>query len=122
MDLVRYVVVAAVALLLDVLTLIAIVDYLGSPVWAAVFAGFAVGVAFNYLLSIRWVFKSRSRFGSRVEFAVFAGIGAAGIVITEIVMCIGGILGTDYRFSKGIAVCIVFAWNFLLRRVLLADR
>ena len=44
---------------------------------------FIAGLILNYVLSTRWVFRSRRGFAVHVEFALFAGIGLVALVAME---------------------------------------
>lgn len=116
----RYGVVGLVAFLVDfgllvLLTEVAGMHYLLAAVW-----GFLGGLITNYVLSIRWVFSNRVLGDKRAEFTVFALVGVVGLLITELVLWTGTeVLLLDYRISKILAVIIVLAWNFGLRKALL---
>jgi putative flippase GtrA len=77
----------------------------------------------NYLLSITWVFGSRSLADKKTEFAIFSFIGVAGLGWTELLMYLGtSVAGLDYRVSKIVTVVIVLFWNFGMRKAILFRR
>ena len=94
---------------------------LAYPVAACI--GFAVGLAVAYTLSVRWAFKVRAVRDARAEFMVFAAIGVAGLLITELLLWIEihG-LGLDARVAKIGAAGCVFLFNFGARKALLFSR
>ena len=116
----RYGVTGLVAFLVDFGLLVFLVEIFRVHYLLAAAGGFLAGLMTNYLISIRWVFSHRSVADQRVEFTVFAGVGVGGLALTEIVLWLGtDVLLFDYRISKIIAVIIVLAWNFGLRKALL---
>jgi putative flippase GtrA len=90
---------------------------------ASAAAGFIAGATAVYAFSVAWVFSER-RFGSPGwEFAVFAGIGVLGLLVTEIALYVcTDVSGLDYRLSKVFAAGTVFLLNFGLRRTILFTR
>jgi putative flippase GtrA len=119
-QLVRYGVVAAVALAVDFGSLVALTEGAGLHYLVAAALGFLAGLVTNYLLSVHWVFARRRLADRRAEFAVFAGVGVAGLVWN--VVLIAGfteLAGLHYAASKAVATVLVFAWNFGVRRWLL---
>lgn len=119
-QLVRYGVVAAVALAVDFGSLVALTEGAGLHYLVAAALGFLAGLVTNYLLSVHWVFGRRRLVDRRAEFAVFAGVGVAGLVWN--VALIAGfteLAGLHYAASKAVATVLVFAWNFGVRRWLL---
>jgi putative flippase GtrA len=88
------------------------------PVAAAV--GFMTGLFLAYALSIGWAFDKRSVRNARVEFALFAGVGVAGLLLTEsILWMLVGHLGAGPALGKLCAAGIVFTFNFGARKALL---
>jgi putative flippase GtrA len=116
----RYLVVGGVAFVVDyallvLLTELAGVNYLASAVFA-----FVAGLAVNYVLCTKFVFAGRTLSNRGVEFAVFAAIGVVGLGLTELILWCGEeVVGLDYRLAKFVAVAVVLAWNFGVRRAVL---
>lgn len=116
----RYLLVGGVAFVVDyallvLLTEVAALNYLASAVVA-----FVAGLAVNYRLCTTYVFSGRSLSNRRLEFAIFAGIGIVGLGLTEVILWCGEeLLGIDYRIAKFVAVAVVLAWNFGVRRAVL---
>jgi putative flippase GtrA len=119
----RYLVASAVALGIDMAALGGLVYLVGMHYLLAAPLGFAAGLALIYLLSVRWVFAERRLADRRIEFAVFALIGLAGIAINELVIYVG-----VERFSlspvqaKIPSAALVFCFNFASRKLLLFTR
>lgn len=116
----RYLLVAVVALAVDFGTLVALHEVAGLHYLLSAGAAFGLGLATNYSLSVAWVFVNRSVHNRIAEFAVFAAIGMAGLLLTEVILYGGtDLLGLDYRLSKAMAVGAVFVWNFGARKLIL---
>jgi putative flippase GtrA len=119
----RYVTASAAALAVDFsvytgLVRLASVDYLiAAPL------GFALGLATIYLLSVRWVFGARRLADARLEFAVFASIGLAGMALNQLVIYLGvEAWALSFEAAKLVSAGVVFCFNFALRKLLLFTR
>ena len=80
-------------------------------------SGFLVAVLINYCLSIRFVFESGSRFGSRrYELGLVYLASTVGLILHQWVLY--GIYEHIYPHlmaAKIVATAAVFGWNFLIR-------
>jgi putative flippase GtrA len=116
---IRYGFVAVVALIFDFGTYALLVRAADMyPVLAATI-GFTLGLFVNYLLSISWVFKDRTR-SKRVEFTTFFVIGLIGLGLTDIIIWVLAVeMHGDELIAKLVAAAIVFFWNFGARKILL---
>lgn len=120
-DLARYFAASLLALAVDVATLSACLRLLDlSLAWSAS-VGFVAGGIVAYLLSIRWVFRSRSFADApALEFLAFIAIGIAGLGVTQLVLWLGVTrLGLLPELVKLGAAGVTFAFNYLARRSLL---
>ncbi len=119
-DLLRYGACSAAALALDYGLLLGLAQGLGVHYLVASAAGFLGGLTLAYGLSIAFVFKGRRRLAASKEFTGFAAIGAAGLVLTQILLaCLVGGLGLPVAAAKAVTAIIVFGFNFGLRRAML---
>lgn len=120
-DLSRYFAASLIALIADLGTLSACLRlfHLSLP-WAASI-GFAAGALVAYLLSIRWVFRTRALASTpALEFLTFVGIGIAGLGVTQFVLWLGATkLGLLPELVKLGAAGITFAFNYIVRKSLL---
>lgn len=112
--------VSAVALAVDVALLHALVAVFGWHYLLAGSVGFTAGVAVNYLLSIRYVFRYRRVESAAREFVIFAIVGVAGLALNAAVLAlfVDG-FGQHYLFAKAVAAGASFLFNFGVRRQLL---
>lgn len=90
-----------------------------NPVLAAGIS-FCVSVIFNYVASMRFVFKHREDMSRQHELAIFIILSVIGLAINEACMWVGlSILGSDafmITVTKVIATTIVMIWNFASRK------
>lgn len=87
-------------------------------------AGFILGLVFNYILSLIWVFKSakQSNKGKTVgAFLIFAIVGIIGLLLTEAGMELGTRwVGQQYYMVVKIFVAgVVLIWNYAARKILI---
>ena len=116
----RFGVVGGIAFAIDYGMLMVLTPALGVDPVPAAAASFAVSLAFNYLASMRFVFRRRDDMDRAREIAVFIALSAVGLVINEAVIAIGvGALGQGplaLSVTKVGATGIVMVWNFLSRK------
>lgn len=117
----KYFVVAAIGLAADYAVLIFLKEIVGLHYLVAVAGGFMVGLIINYILSNRYVFGA-PKGSHRVIFILFGLVGIGGLVILDVLVWLfTGVFGLNYIASKTVATIFVFAWNFLVRRLLFYD-
>ena len=130
-ELLRYLVVGAIAALVDlgVLALFTELVFSGSKEGLALTvstaAGFIAGLVCNYLLSMLFVFvnaEQKEKNKKRAKtFLIFAAVGIIGLLLTELLMHLG-MLGFPEKgywylllscFVKG----VVMLWNYVGRKI-----
>jgi len=78
--------------------------------------GFLIAVPVNYLLSVRFVFKSGARFKPLQELALVYLVSSIGLALHLLVLYAAvDRLGLELMLSKFGATGSVFLWNFLAR-------
>ena len=94
-------------------------------------AGFVVGLAVNYILSILWVFtaENQQKKGKTFKaFAIFAIVGLIGFGLKELLMYLGAVFtgvplatfgdkAVPYYATHIISAGIVLVWNYIGRKV-----
>jgi putative flippase GtrA len=116
----RYVAAAAIALALDFGIYVGLIRLAELHYLLAAPAGFAVGLAAIYALSVRWVFRERRLSDARAEFAIFAAIGLVGMALNQAVIYAGvEWLALSYELAKLVSAATVFCFNFGARKILL---
>lgn len=122
----RYIIIGGLAFLVDsgILMLfneLLLPELYGYRLYVSTALGFMAGLAFNYIFSILFVFKSArtSNAGrSAKAFALFAVIGIVGLILTELGMYAGAeLLKLHYILVKIVVAGIVLIWNYLGRKI-----
>jgi putative flippase GtrA len=117
---IRYAVMSAFMLCLDIAILWILVQYFSWPYLLAAMLSFSAGILVGYFVSVTAVFKYRRLKNQPLEFASFAAVGIVGLAINTAAMSFGvGYLGVHYLVAKCGAACLTFVWNFAARRQLL---
>ncbi len=116
----RYTFVGGVAFIADFGSLYLLTDLAGLYYLFSAALAFLIGLIINYVLSILWVFKSRSVKNKSIEFMIFAIIGVVGLGMNEIIIWFSTErINIYYLHSKLISTAIVYFWNFLARKYIL---
>lgn len=112
----RYALVAVLSLAVDCVVFFALVGGV-RPMLAGV-AGYAAGMALNYLLSARFVFDPQASGKSELRLlAEYAVSGLAGLMLTALVIALAmGAAGLAPPAAKAIAVVVTFFAVYLVRR------
>jgi putative flippase GtrA len=116
----RYVLVGGGAFMVDFMLLATLTELGGMHYLVAASLGFLAGLAFNYFLSISWVFSHRNCQNSLMEFLIFAGVGIVGLALNAyIIWMLTDPMGFHYLASKLCAAAVIFVFNFSVRKALL---
>ncbi len=119
----RYGVASAAALVLDVTAYLALIHLGDVHYLVAAPIAFMLGLALVYFLSARWAFTLRRYADARVEFAIFAAIGLAGLGLNQAVIYAGvSRLALTPEAAKLVSAALVFLFNFSARKLLLFTR
>lgn len=135
-EIIRYLLVGGLAFLADYFVFFIFEEFIFKAdsyltVSISTAAGFCVGLAVNWILSITFVFseaKSTSKGKTPKDMALFAIIGIIGLVLTEIGMLSGlklleliniDFFGRNSLLVKPFVTAAVLAWNYLGRKILI---
>jgi putative flippase GtrA len=119
-QLIRYGFVGGCAYAVDFGALYLLTDHLYIHYLISAAIGFVLGLVTNYILSVVWVFHTRSVIDRKKEFLIFAVIGAVGLGFNEIfIWFFTETAGLHYLVSKLISTVFVFFWNFYARKKVL---
>ena len=119
-QLIRYGFVGGCAYVVDFGSLYLLTDHLGVHYLLSAAIAFLLGLVTNYILSIVWVFHTRSVEDRKKEFFIFAVIGAVGLGFNELLIWFFTETGGyHYLVSKLCSTVFVFFWNFFARKKIL---
>ena len=119
----RYLAASALALAIDFGVYAGLIRLAGVYYLVAAPVGFALGLGVIYFLSVRWVFRHRRLADARIEFTVFALIGAAGMGLNQMIIYLNVELWSgSFEFAKVVSAGTVFFFNFACRKLLLFTR
>jgi putative flippase GtrA len=116
MRIVRYFFVGGVAAAVDIGIFTVAVKGFGFDWFFVALVSFLLATAVNYLLSIRYVFKSGVRFKKQAEVSLVFLVSGIGLVINQSVLwLLIETAGIDEVLSKLMATGTVFLWNYMAR-------
>jgi putative flippase GtrA len=124
----RYAFIGGTAFLVDIGLLYLFKNYVfynyeNVGVYISAIIGFIGGLIFNYYFSLVFVFDSarKNKKGRSLNsFIVFAAIGIAGLLLTEIGMFVGiQIFAMQYLLVKLLIAMVVLIWNYEARKILI---
>ncbi len=116
----KYALAGGVAFIVDFLALYLLTSLLHLHYLTSAAIAYMLGSAVHYILSIFFIFGSRSFENRTLEFTIFALIGVFGLGVNEGIMWFfTGRLGVYYLYSKLIATFVIFFWNFSTRKYVL---
>jgi putative flippase GtrA len=112
----KYFVVGGISACVDIGFFFVFAKLLGFNYLAVATIGFLIAVPVNYLLSVRFVFRSGARFRPLHELALVYLVSSVGLGLHLMVLYAAiDVLGLELMLSKFIATGSVFLWNFLAR-------
>jgi len=116
--LMRYFFVGGISAVVDIGLFAIFASHFGLPWIPVSICTFIIGTLVNYLLSIRFVFKSGARFDKRRHeiLGVFLISGLALLVNQSILFLSIEIFHWNLIFSKCLATGCVFFWNYFGRK------
>ena len=115
----RYFAVSIAALGVDFACLFVLVEA-GAHYLAANALAFAIGAGAAYLGSVHWAFSRRRLSDRGLEFALFAGIGVAGLLVNELALWAGvTVAAQSLTVAKLGAAGASFLFNYGVRRAVL---
>lgn len=121
-QLIRFSITGTVAAVADVGILVILKEFFSVDVLLASSISFCVSVTVNYILSMAFVFKSKSQ--SKVkEFVIFVLLSIGGLCLNQLVLWVGTeFTGNHYLLIKILAMVIVPAYNFITRKIFIESK
>ena len=82
----------------------------------AAFVAYMIGLSWNYVISLLWVFESKHNRGRELIMILFIAMG--GLFWTELLLYFAVEFGGyDALISKIVVLWIVLVWNFGMRKL-----
>ena len=106
--------VSGLATVIDILVLWLFTSVFGVYYLLSAVLAFIVGSTSNYSMNYVWTF-SGTRHGKTKGLVSFMGIGAAGLIITLVIMALlVEFFGIHYLVARIIAAVVTLLWNYVL--------
>lgn len=122
-QLVKFGIVGVISTLLDYGLMVLFAEVFGIYYLLSSTLSYAISLVFNYLASMKYVFRSKEDMDKRKEFVIFTVLCLMGMGINQLILwLIVENLGIDYRFSKILAILVVMVWNFVTRKIFLEQK
>lgn len=113
----KFGVVGVLATAIDFAVMIVLTEIAGLDPVVSAGISFTVSVVFNYLASMRFVFRRREDLSRTAEVTVFVILSLVGLAMNELLMWVGStVLGLNYVLVKVVATAVVMLWNFFSRK------
>lgn len=83
---------------------------------------FTVSVIFNYVASMRHVFRAREGLSARKQFIIFVGLSIVGLGLNELGMYLMvDAVQMHYMVAKILVTAVVMIFNFVTRKIFLEE-
>lgn len=113
----KFGVVGVIAFVIDYGLMVLLTEAFGVNYLISATISFTVSVVFNYVASMRYVFRHKEGMSRRREFVIFVVLSVIGLGINNALMWLGtGVLGISYLITKLFATVVVMLWNFVTRK------
>lgn len=122
LQIIKFGIVGVIAAFVDIGVLVLLKEACGVDVLIASTVSFCVSCFVNYLLSMKFVFKSKNQ-GKVKEFIIFVLLSVGGLGLNQLILWLG-VNFTDiyYLIVKLIAMIAVPIYNFITRKIFLESK
>lgn len=115
MQFLRYFFVGGTAAVVDLLVFTVLVKNFNVHYILAAFVAYMVGLAWNHVLCVIWVFESKHH--RTKEILMVFGIAVGGLLLTWLILwLLIDLAGIDAVISKMVSQILVLFWNFTMRK------
>ena len=119
----KFGVVGIIAFFIDFGVLVLLTEVFGVQYLISTTIAFIVSVIFNYVASMRYVFKRKDDISRRREFIIFVALSVVGLILNDMFMWLFvEMVIIDYRIAKIVTTVLVAVWNFVTRKIFLEAR
>lgn len=118
-QIVKFILVGGTAFIIDFSIYYLSTEVLSVPYLIAGIISFVVSLIFNYLMSIKWVFRVNHKQTIK-EIGLFVMLSVLGLGINQLVLFLAvEIMGLHHIQAKIIATVVVMVFNFITRKLLI---
>lgn len=114
--LIKYFIVGGIAALINILIFFIFAKLFKFNYFIIGAVAFIAATFVNYILSVRYVFKSGVRFNKNKELLLIYVVSAIGLAGNEMILyLLINLLRIEIMTSQLIAIGIIFIWNYIIR-------
>lgn len=119
----KFGIVGIICFFIDYGVLYILTEFIGISYLISSAVSFSFSVIINYLLSMKFVFRSRKNVNKAGEFSAFVILSVIGLGLNELIMwgCVEKV-GIYYMVAKIISTILVMMYNFVTRKIFLEER
>ena len=122
LQIIKFGIVGIIATIVDFGVLVALKELLNMDVLIASTISFCVSAIVNYILSMTFVFKSKTQ-NKVKEFIIFILLSTGGLCLNELILWVGvKFTSTYYLIVKLFATVIVPVYNFITRKIFIESK
>lgn len=119
----KFVVVGGLSFVLDFIIYFVLTNFLSVYYLIAGFFSFTLSLIFNYLMSMKFVFKSKDDLKKSHEFAIFATLSVLGLGLNLLSLFIlVDLFKMNDLIAKVFVAGIVMVFNFVTRKIFLEQK
>ena len=120
-QIIKFIISGGIATIIDWVIYYLLYNYLKINPLVANIISFTISLLYNYLASIKWVFKIKN--SNKKKFIYFIIFSLIGLLISEIILFVMiNKLYINKMFSKIISSLIIVVYNFITRKKVLEDK
>lgn len=119
----KFVVVGGLSFVLDFIIYYVLTNYFAVYYLVAGFFSFCLSLIFNYLMSMRFVFKSKDSLKKTHEFAIFVTLSVMGLGLNLLCLyLLVDVFKMNDLIAKVLVAGIVMVFNFVTRKIFLEQK
>lgn len=116
----KFGIVGGIATVIDFGCIFLFKEFVHLPVLVANTLSFCISTIYNYIASVKWVFKVNEEKDSKKTFITFIIFSVIGLILNDLIMWFTtDMFNIYYMLGKIIATCFVMVFNFITRKLFL---